>query len=173
MKKGLIILLLLLVLISVRSVYAEKEVKRNYDVAEGEGWLVCTINDEEVEFKYVGSVKSMTDTVHNFESDHYTLRIIFNKLEIGVPVELNALKSMEMVSTVTATSGYYATKKSRTSDVDSYVLLEKPLKEGILQGGFHAVITAGDRWVGDLRPGIIAKLPLEDGEFCFYPTTKK
>ena len=173
MKKIVFLFTVLILIASFSAVIAEAtEIPRNYDVSEGEGWLICTILGEEVTFKYDDSAKNMTDTVHNFSSDEYKLRIVFSKLEIGVKMEVNAIKSIELVSSATATSGYYATKKSRTTDVVSEVLLEKPLEPEIIQGTFSAVITTADRWVGDLRPGIIAELPLEDGEFCFYPEMK-
>lgn len=173
MKKIINIVFMFILLVSLSSVCAEEtKTPPNYDVAEGEGWLICTIQGEEVTFKYDNSTRNMTDTVHNFSSDEYKLRIVFSKLEIGVKMEENAIKSIELVSSANATSGYYAIKKSRTTDVISEVLLEEPVKPEIIQGKFSAVITPADRWVGDLRPGIIAELALEDGEFCFYPMPK-
>ncbi len=168
MRKFTCLLLVLMLFITPMALAeGEKKVERNYDPAPGEGWLYCTIYDELIEFKYVTSVKSMADTTHSFESEKYTLNLVFNKdLKVGEEMEENGLKSIEVVSSETKTAGYYAVKKSTSKNVESKVLLEKE-EEGLKQGTFHAMIHPADRWVGDLRPGIIEDLPLEEGEFCF------
>lgn len=172
MKKLVVILVALFLFISpVNSIAVEDNY--DYEPEAGEGWLTCTINDETVKFNYVGSVKSMADTTHQFNSDKYTLSLVFNKdLEIGKMMSLNAIKSIELISSVEATAGYYATKKTRNKDVESEVLLEEAKIDEIIQGTFSVVVTPADRWVGDLRPGILPSLPLKDGEFCFYPASE-
>ncbi len=86
---------------------------------------------------------------------------------MGVTAGENSINSIEILSHVTETSGCYFTKKSSRNNVDSEVTLEKMDEDGLWQGTFRVTATAADRWLGDMKPGIIAELKLENGEFCF------
>lgn len=170
MKKCLTTLFFTIIIIfKTMTVFAENP-EKNYEPDRGEGWLTCVINDTVQEFEYINSVKSMTNVQHNFNSEDYTLSFSLDKkIKIGETMSLNAINSIELVSSEVSTVGYYASKKSRSVDVVSEVLLTEPTDPGIIQGQFSVVITKGDRWVGDLRPGILDTLELKDGEFCFFP----
>ena len=170
MKKKLTAFLLITVTIcGAMTVFADSSAK-NFEPGRGEGWLTCVINDTVQEFEYINSVKSMTNILHTFESKHYTLSFSLDKKnKIGEMMSLNAINSIEIVSSEEATVGYYATKKSRSVDVESEVVLDEPARPEIIQGRFSVIVPKGDRWVGDLRPGILDMLEIEDGEFCFFP----
>ena len=45
--------------------------------------------------------------------------------------------------------------------------MEKIDEDGLWQGTFSVTVNSADRWLGDMKPGIIAELELENGEFCF------
>lgn len=45
--------------------------------------------------------------------------------------------------------------------------MEKIDEDGIWQGTFSVTVLSADRWLGDMKPGIIAELEFENGEFCF------
>ena len=68
---------------------------------------------------------------------------------------------------MTNTSGYYFSKKSPSAAVDSEVTLQQGGENGIWQATFRVTVNSADRWLGDMKPGLISELPLENGEFCF------
>lgn len=169
MRKCMVALTVLMILVSSVAASAES-FEKEYVPEAGEGWLICTIHHERQEFKYKDSVKSMTGVLHHFVSERYTLSFSLDKkIKVGEPMKLNAINLIEIISSEPSTAGYYASKKSRGTDVESEVLLMDPAQPEILQGTFSVVVPKGDRWVGDLRPGILDAIELEDGEFCFYP----
>lgn len=144
------------------------DAEKNYDPEEGTGWLTAKINDKEVEFEYENKTTGMTGTTYNFESDDFTLSIVFNKaLEIGTEMDGNAITQIEVVSSDAASSGYYFSKKSTGNDVDSKVLLKEKSDDGLVQGEFSVKVLTADRYVGDNKPGILPELDFTDGEFCF------
>lgn len=58
--------------------------------------------------------------------------LIFDRdLEVGVTMGENSINSIEVQSHVTATSGYYFTKKSGDAAVNSEVTMEKIDEDGI------------------------------------------
>lgn len=73
----------------------------------------------------------------------------------------NSINSIEVQSHVTATSGYYFTKKSGDAAVNSEVTMEKIDEDGIWQGTFSVTVLSADRWLGDMKPGIIASSSLK------------
>ena len=175
MKKRLFILLTAAAMAFSMSAFAgeteaETEAEaadRNYDPEEGTGWLVAKINDKEVEFEYENMTKGMTGTTYNFEAEEFSLSIVLNKdLKVGEEMDKNAITQIEVVSSETASVGYYFSKKSTGNDVDSKVTLEKN-EDGLMQGEFSVVVLKADRYVGDNKPGILPELDFTDGEFCF------
>lgn len=163
-------LVLALLLLMTTGVLACAEDVHDMEPETGAGWLHCTIQGQQVEFTYTGSTKSMSTLTHSFASDLYTMNIVFNKkLEVGTAMTVNAIQSLELISSDNATAGYYQVKKSTSQDVDSEVLLEQPAKEGCIQGTFRIMIHPIERYVGDVRPGMIQDLELTDGSFCFHP----
>lgn len=166
MKK--LLMLVLALMLCMACALAEAPVERNYAPEAGTGWLYCTINDEVIEFTYTGFTKSMADVTYSFASDKYTMNVIFNKkLEVGVEMTVNAVKSLELISSDGATAGYYLVKKSTSKDVDSDVLLTKN-EDGLMAGTFRVMVHPIERFVGDMRPGMIQDLELSAGEFCFH-----
>ena len=79
----------------------------------------------------------------------------------------NSINSIEVQSHVDTTSGYYFSKKSGDVSVNSEVTMEKVDEDGLWQGTFSVTVLSADRWLGDMKPGIIAELEFENGEFCF------
>ncbi|MDO4547784.1 MAG: hypothetical protein Q4D04_06800 [Clostridia bacterium] len=168
MKRTLSLILITVMMLTGSVVFAEEATQRNYAPESGSGWLVAEIYGEPVELAYTGSTKSMTGTSHAFESEDYSISIAFDrKIEVGVTMGENSVNQIELISSYTPTEGYYFTKKSSSVSVDSEVLLEKMGEDGIWQGTFRVTVNPGDRWVGDMRPGIIAGLDIENAEFCF------
>lgn len=142
--------------------------ERNYSPESGTGWLCAEINGEPVEFEFKSFTKGMTGTTYSFEGEGYTMAIVFNKaLEVDETMEENAITQIEVISSLTATSGYYFSKKSSKNDVESTVKLVQKTDDGLMQGEFSVTVLSGDRYVGDSKPGILPELEITDGEFCF------
>ncbi len=142
--------------------------ERNYDPEEGTGWLVAKINDKEVEFEYESKTSGMTGTTYSFEAEDFTLSFVLNKaLEVGTEMDENAITQIEVVSSDAASVGYYFSKKSTGSNVDSKVTLGEKSEDGLLKGEFSVKVLTADRYVGDNKPGILPELDFTDGEFCF------
>lgn len=165
MKKICLILVIALLMLACGAI---AEDARDTSPEPGTGWLDVEIHGAPVSFVYTGHAAGMTGDTYSFESDAYTLSIMFDKkLEVGVAASENAVQQIELISHDEATSGYYFTKKSSSAAVDSEVLLEQKTDEGLYQGTFKVTVHPGDRWVGDMRPGIIEDLVLDNGAFCF------
>ena len=142
--------------------------ERNYGPEEGTGWLVAKINDKEVEFEYESKTSGMTGTTYSFEAEDFTLSFVLNKaLEVGTEMDENAITQIEVVSSDAASVGYYFSKKSTGSNVDSKVTLGEKSEDGLLKGEFSVKVLTADRYVGDNKPGILPELDFTDGEFCF------
>lgn len=180
MKKRLLVMLALATMMLGTTAFAaetelpeaqETEVEaseRNYDPEEGTGWLVAKINDKEVEFEYESKTSGMTGTTYNFEAEDFTLSFVLNKaLEVGTEMDENAITQIEVVSSDAASVGYYFSKKSTGSNVDSKVTLGEKSEDGLLKGEFSVKVLTADRYVGDNKPGILPELDFTDGEFCF------
>lgn len=171
MKKIIALLLAIMMLCGITA-FAEEaavdEADRNYAPESGTGWMSVDIHGEHEELTYVESVRSLSGSTYIFENDDYRVSIVFDRdLEVGVTMGENSINSIEVQSHVTATSGYYFTKKSGDAAVNSEVTMEKIDEDGIWQGTFSVTVLSADRWLGDMKPGIIAELELENGEFCF------
>lgn len=140
----------------------------DYAPESGTGWMKVDIYDEPQELSFKGISKGMSGEVFIFENETYTVSIVLDKkLEVGVTGGENSIKQIEVYSHATNTSGYYFTKKSSSASVDSEVTLQKKAEDGVWQGNFRVTVLTADRWLGDMKPGLIAELPLENGEFCF------
>ena len=176
--KKIIAMLLAIMMLGGISAFAEEtavtedtaaiEADRNYAPESGTGWMSVDIHGEHEELTYVESVRSLSGTTYIFENDDYRVSIVFDRnLEVGVTMGENSINSIEVQSQVSATSGYYFTKKSGDVAVSSEVTMEKMDEDGIWQGAFSVTVLSADRWLGDMKPGIIAELEFENGEFCF------
>lgn len=140
----------------------------DYAPESGTGWMKVDIYGELQELSFKEVAKGMSGDTFIFENDNYTVSIIFDKkLEVGVTGGENSVKQIEVYSRLTNTSGYYFSKKSPSVSVDSEVTLQKKAEDGVWQGTFRVTVLTADRWLGDMKPGLIAELPLENGEFCF------
>lgn len=170
MKKALIWCMLLVLALggAARAEEVAEAHVRDYEPAAGTGWMVVEIYGETIEMEYTGFTKGMTGTTYSFAGGGYTLSIMFDsKLKEGETGGENSVKQLEIVSSLSATSGYYFVKKATGKAVDSEVTLVKKDHEGLWQGTFRVMAHPGDRYLGDSKPGIIEDLLLENGEFCF------
>lgn len=166
--KRIMALLLAVMFVCSFAAFAEETAERNYAPEAGTGWMAVEIHGKPEELAFVEGTKSLSGTTYVFENEDYRISIVFDrKLEVGVTAGENSINSIEILSHVTETSGYYFTKKSSGNNVDSEVTLEKMDEDGLWQGTFRVTATTADRWLGDMKPGIIAELKLENGEFCF------
>lgn len=147
---------------------AQKAEDRDYNPEAGTGWLVADMNEEPVEFEFDSAAKGMTGTAYTFKSDKFTMTLMLNKsLEVGKEMDKNAITQIEVVSSDSASAGYYFIKKSSGKDVDSTVTLEKS-EDGLIQGTFTVTVPTAERYVGDNKPGILEELVFTEGEFCFH-----
>lgn len=146
----------------------ETKEDRNYNPESGTGWLCAEINGEPVELEFKSCTKGMTGTTYSFESKEYTMAIVFNKaLKVDEEMEGNAITQIEVISSVSSSAGYYFSKKTSKTDVESTVKLVQKTDEGLLQGEFSATVLTAERYVGDSKPGILPELEITAGEFCF------
>lgn len=167
MKKLIVLFLTTVMLLGV-SAFAEKNEKRNYEPEAGQGWMTVNIYGEPVELEFAEASKGLSGTTYIFQSEQYRVSIVFDrKLEVGKEMGENAINSIEVLSYTDATSGYYFTKKSKETPVDCEVMLEKKEDNGLWQGTFRVMVHTADRWLGDMKPGLIEDLAFENGEFCF------
>ena len=176
MKKIIALLMALMMLCGVAALAEEAatteeavvEVERNYAPESGTGWMSVDIHGVHEELTYVESVRSLSGATYIFENEDYRVSIVFDrKLEAGVTMGENSINSIEVQSHVDTTSGYYFSKKSGDVSVNSEVTMEKVDEDGLWQGTFSVTVLSADRWLGDMKPGIIAELEFENGEFCF------
>ena len=142
---------------------------RDYNPEQGTGWMTAKVNDTSANLEYTGSTKGMTGTMYSFEGDGFEVNLMFNKkLEAGEEMDENAIIQIEVISSNHDSIGYYFTKKSSKTKVESNVLLSKEAPEGIMQGEFSVTVPSADRYVGDNKPGILEKLEFTEGEFGFF-----
>lgn len=146
-----------------------EKVERNENPEEGTGWLAAKLGEEEVDLEYTGMTSGITGTTYNFDSEDYTIAIIFDKsLEVGKETETNAITQIEVMSREASSSGYYFAKKSTDSGVTSKVKLTEKTEEGLVKGEFSVTVPTADRYVGDTKPGMLPELVFTDGQFCFH-----
>ena len=147
---------------------SEETEERNYAPESGTGWLAAKINDNPVELEFTGESKGMTGTIYSFESEDYTVNIMLNKsLKAGEAMEENAVSQIEVLSREKSSVGYYFTKKSSGTDVESTAALAETDREDLVQAEFTVTVPAAERYVGDFKPGILPELVFTEGEFCF------
>ncbi len=140
----------------------------NYAPESGTGWMKVDIYGEPQELAFKEISKGMGGETIIFENENYSISFVLEKkLEVGVTAGENSIKQIEVFSHVTNTSGYYFSKKSPSAAVDSEVTLQQGGENGIWQATFRVTVNSADRWLGDMKPGLISELPLENGEFCF------
>ena len=169
--KKIVTLLLAIAMLCGLAAFAEEaatDTERNYAPESGTGWMLVDIHGQTEELAYVESVRSLTGATYVFENDDYRVSIVLDRdLEAGVTMGENSINSIEIQSHLDSTSGYYFSKKSSSDVVNSEVTMEKIDEDGLWQGTFSVTVNSADRWLGDMKPGIIAELELENGEFCF------
>lgn len=164
--KKLAALLLTMMLLFTAAAFAEKE--RNYEPEAGTGWMTVDIHGEPVELEFVEASKGLSGNTYVFQSEEYRVSIVFDrKIEAGKEMGENAINSIEVLSYTGQTAGYYFTKKSKDASVDCSVMMEKKAEDGLWQGTFRVMAHTADRWLGDMKPGLIQDLAFENGEFCF------
>lgn len=167
MKKFAVLFITVMMLFSI-SAWAQETTERNYAPEAGTGWMTVDIHGEPVELEFTEASKGLSGTTYVFESKAYRVSIVFDRqIKAGEAMGENAINSIEIVSHTASTSGYYFTKKTKDVPVDCEVMLEKKAEDGIWQGTFRVMAHTADRWLGDMKPGLIADLALENGEFCF------
>ncbi|MEF9974382.1 MAG: hypothetical protein RR893_10710 [Clostridia bacterium] len=169
MRKVMALLLMLVLMTGSVALAAPVQTEKNYAPEAGTGWLTGKIGTHDLTFAYTDCVSGIGgEHTYTFDCEEGTLRIKFNKkLEVGVEMAENALKSAEFNSNMGDSRGYYAVSKSTKVDVNCKVLLEKKTEDGLYQGTFTVVIPSCDRTIGDTRPGSLESITLETGEFCF------
>lgn len=166
MKKAEIVLISIMMLLMWSSAVADSS--GTEPVVEKQELRVEIQGKEEI-FAYAGSTPGMSGTVYNFNSKEYSLSFIFNKkIKTGEEMNRNAFQQIEVISSNPATAGYYFVKKTIGKDNESKLLLEVQEKAK-LKGEFSFIIHPADRWVGDLRPGMIENLEFKNGSFDFVP----
>lgn len=165
---ALIVVIALLSVIMITALADETNSELNPPEA-GSGSLIVDIMGETILFNYVDTAMAMTGKTYNFAAEMYTLSFMLDKsLKIGEVMEENSIRQIELISHESTSAGYYFTKKSSAQNVQSKVLLEEKNDDGLMKGTFEVVVTPADRWVGDMRPGMISELKLENGLFWFH-----
>lgn len=171
--KKFVAMMLALVMLCCMTVVAmaeavEAPAERNYAPEAGTGWMIVDVYGEPQELAFVEAVRGLTGETLVFENSAYRVSIVLDrKLKVGETMGENSINSIEVLSHVGKTSGYYFTKKSSSVKVNSEVTMAKINEDGLYQGTFKVVVTTADRWLGDTKPGIIAELDFTNGEFCF------